>query len=204
MSNKLLEALDAICGSSENYPTLKAIAAAIGVPQRRIYTVAKQPKEGEVYDANVYNWDAINRFVTRRLDPDKGIPTHEEVIYRAIELDKEFKNNDRRKGTRAGTAAAVSLGNGRSVPGRKFALELGQKVMLRNDTLPLIYTVAMMSASHVVLTMEDSPEISCYSNWTVNQKFIVDESRFEAICAERVSKMDAPADAAPTDESAAE
>ena len=31
-------------------PTLKAIAAVFEIPTQRIYSVAKQPKEGEVYD----------------------------------------------------------------------------------------------------------------------------------------------------------
>ena len=51
-------------------PTLKAIAAVFDIPTQRIYSVAKQPKEGEVYDAKVYNWDAITRFIERRLDAD--------------------------------------------------------------------------------------------------------------------------------------
>ena len=48
-------------------PTLKAIAEVLGVPQQRLYSVAKQPKEGEVYDARVYNWDAISRFIAKRI-----------------------------------------------------------------------------------------------------------------------------------------
>ena len=46
---------------SKGTPTLKAIAAVFDLPNQRIYSVAKQPKEGEVYDAKVYNWDAITR-----------------------------------------------------------------------------------------------------------------------------------------------
>ena len=37
--------------NTKGTPTLKAIAAVFDVPTQRIYSVAKQPKEGEVYDA---------------------------------------------------------------------------------------------------------------------------------------------------------
>ena len=47
--------------AEKGQPTLKAIAAVLEVPAQRLYTVAKQPKEGEVYDAKVYNWGAVER-----------------------------------------------------------------------------------------------------------------------------------------------
>ena len=48
--------------------TLKAIAGVFNLPPQRIYSVAKQPKEGVVYDAKVFNWEAIERFINRRLE----------------------------------------------------------------------------------------------------------------------------------------
>lgn len=189
--NKTLEALDALCNEETGVarPTLKAIAAALEVPQQRIYSVAKQPKAGEVYDANVYNWDAIDRFITRRLDADKGIATHEDVIKKAIELDIEFKQKDGRKGVRATTKADIMLSDGTTMPARKANLEMGQKVMLRQDNTGAVYTIVYMTETHVVLQKEDMPVLACYSNWTVNQKFITDESRFGAIKAEREAKL---------------
>lgn len=188
--NATLEALDKFCAEGEHErPTLKAIAAALEVPQQRIYSVAKQPKAGEVYDANVYNWDAIDRFITRRLDADKGLATHEDVILKAIEMDIEFKKNDGRKGVRATTKADIVLSDGSSMPARKAALEVGQVVMLRQDKEAFKYTIVYLTDTHVVLQKENMPTLSCYSNWTVNQKFITDASRFDDICAEREARI---------------
>ena len=51
-------------------PTLKAVAAAMDIPYPRLSAVSKQPEEGMVYDRNAFNWFAISRFLTRRLDPE--------------------------------------------------------------------------------------------------------------------------------------
>ena len=83
-------------------PTLKAIAAVFDVPTQRIYSVAKQPKEGEVYDAKVFNWDAIERFITRRLDAEKGLATIEDVIDAALVKDEELKAQDGRRSANRG------------------------------------------------------------------------------------------------------
>lgn len=187
--NKTLEAIQSLCAEGA-HPTLKAIAMALEVPQQRIYSVAKQPKAGEVYDANVYNWDAIDRFVTRRLDADKGLATHEDVIRKAQELDVELKQKDGRRGSRGKAHADIILEGGKSMPGRKFELTEGQKVMMRGEVAPTVYEVKMFTDTHVVLQAENSPLLSCYSNWTVNQKFIVDETRFDALIAERKEALE--------------
>src|SRR5574344_1653697 len=83
-------------------PTLKAIAAVFDIPTQRIYSVAKQPKEGEVYDATVYNWDALERCISRRLDADKGLATLEDVIDAALVKDAEFKETDGRRSANRG------------------------------------------------------------------------------------------------------
>ena len=99
--DKVLNALEVIM-QEKGTPTLKAIAAVFELPAARLYTVAKQPKEGEVYDAKVYNWDAIERFITRRLGQEGKPATLEEVIEKALEIDVQLKEADgRRAGSRS-------------------------------------------------------------------------------------------------------
>lgn len=134
-------------------PTLKAIAAVFDVPQQRLYSVAKQPKAGEVYDAKVYNWDAIQRFVTRRLDAEKGLATYEDVITAALAKDEEFKAADGRKGANRGLASKQTIDvDGKQVPCRKyknFEMDADKPVCLRHD--PEVYKIVMQTLTHTVL-----------------------------------------------------
>ena len=102
-------------------PTLKAIAAVFGIPTQRIYSVAKQPKDGEVYDAKVYNWDAITRFIERRLDADKGLATLEDVIDAALLKDEEMKQSDGRRTANRSTGVKQKIEvDGQLVAVRKY------------------------------------------------------------------------------------
>ena len=87
-------------------PSLKAYAGVFDLNPVRLYSVAKQPKEGVVYDAKVFNWDAIERFINRRLDADKGLATLEDVVDKAIEIDAQLKENDGRRRTAGGGIGA--------------------------------------------------------------------------------------------------
>ena len=176
--NRTWEAIENVMAEldKETHPTLKAIAAALDVPQQRLYSVAKQPKAGEVYDANVYNWDSIDRFVTRRLDPDKGLDTHEDVIRKAYEMDEVFKSNDGRR-ARRGTgakASGISMENGTVMPHRKYDLHEGDIIALKSEKLPHKYEVKLVTDTHVCVQRVGSTELNSYSNWTINQKFLVD------------------------------
>lgn len=133
-------------------PTLKAIAAVFDIPNQRIYTVAKQPKEGEVYDAKVYNWDAIERFVMRRLDPDKGLATLEDVIDAALVKDEEFKEADGRRSANRGTSVNKVEIDGKLVATRKyrnFEMDENVFVCLRKDAN--VYKIVMQTLTHTVL-----------------------------------------------------
>ena len=135
-------------------PTLKAIAEVFGVPAQRIYSVAKQPKEGVVYDAKVYNWDAIERFVTRRLDADKGLATLEDVIAAALVIDEELKERDgRRSGNRQGAATIQKITvDGKEIPVRKyrnFEMDADMYVCLRKDAN--VYKIVLQTQSHTCL-----------------------------------------------------
>ena len=135
-------------------PTLKAIAEVFGVPAQRIYSVAKQPKEGVVYDAKVYNWDAIERFITRRLDADKGLASLEDVIAAALVIDEELKERDgRRSGNRQGAANIQKITvDGKEIPVRKyrnFEMDADMYVCLRKDAN--VYKIVLQTQSHTCL-----------------------------------------------------
>ena len=132
--------------------TLKAIAEVLGVPSQRIYSVAKQPQEGVVYDAKVYNWGAIERFVTRRLDPEKGLASIEDVIDAALIVDAELKEKDGRRSANKGSIVEKITVDGKEVPVRKyknFDMETNVPVCLRKD--PNVYKIVLQTLTHTVM-----------------------------------------------------
>lgn len=135
-------------------PSLKAFASVFDLNPVRFYSVAKQPKEGVVYDAKVFNWDAIERFVTRRLDADKGLATLEDVVKAALVKEEELKANDGRRTSRGeGTGYGEKIEvDGKMVAKRRFAnfeMENGQLVTLKKDAE--VYAIVLQTASHTVL-----------------------------------------------------
>ena len=142
-------------------PSLKAIAGVFNLNPVRIYSVAKQPKEGVVYDAKVFNWDAIERFINRRLDAEKGIGTLEEVIKKALEIDEELKTQDGRHRSRGegGFVGEKIEVDGKMIAKRRFESfekENGQLITLRKD--PEVYAIVLQTASHTVLRPVNSAE----------------------------------------------
>lgn len=136
-------------------PSLKAIATVFDLNPVRLYSVAKQPKEGVVYDAKVYNWDAIERFINRRLDADKGLATLEDVIAVALVKDEELKASDGRRSANRGEGSAWNAKievDGQMIATRRFTnfeMENGQMVTLKKD--PEVYAIVLQTASHTVL-----------------------------------------------------
>lgn len=136
-------------------PTLKAIAAVFDLNPVRLYSVAKQPKEGVVYDAKVYNWDAIERFINRRLDADQGLATLEDVIDAALVKDEELKASDGRRSSNRGEGSAWNAKievDGQMIAKRRFAnfeMENGCLVTLKKDAE--VYAIVLQTASHTVL-----------------------------------------------------
>ena len=136
-------------------PTLKAIAAVFDLNPVRMYSVAKQPKEGVVYDAKVYNWDAIERFINRRLDAEKGLATLEDVIDAALIKDEELKASDGRRSSNRSEGSAWNAKievDGQMVAKRRFAnfeMENGCLVTLKKDAE--VYAIVLQTASHTVL-----------------------------------------------------
>ena len=141
-------------------PSLKAFAAVFDLKPVRLYSVAKQPKEGVVYDAKVFNWDAIERFIVRRLDADKGLATLEDVVKAALVKDEEFKTNDgrRSRGEGSGYGEKIEV-DGKMVAKRRFAnfeMENGQLVTMKKD--PEVYAIVLQTASHTVLRPVNSAD----------------------------------------------
>ena len=141
-------------------PSLKALAAVFDLKPVRLYSVAKQPKEGVVYDAKVFNWDAIERFIVRRLDADKGLATLEDVVKAALVKDEEFKTNDgrRSRGEGSGYGEKIEV-DGKMVAKRRFAnfeMENGQLVTMKKD--PEVYAIVLQTASHTVLRPVNSAD----------------------------------------------
>lgn len=160
--------------------SLKAIASVFSVPPNRIYSVAKQPKEGEVYDAKVYNWEAIERFCLRRLDETKGYGTLEDVIDIALEADKAFKLNDGRRARGGSATIEMITVDGKEIPKRKydsFEMANGNPVCFRGDNN--VYKIVLQTESHTVLVpISDlsgtvaSQDVKVVSNTMMNHKGI--------------------------------
>lgn len=150
-------------------PTLKAIAEVLGVPQQRLYSVAKQPVAGEVYDARVYNWGAISKFIAKRIGKDgDAFATMEEVYEAALAKDEELAASDRRRGSRGTSKVTIDLGDGKSMPARRKDVKVGDFVTIKDCEVDL--EVVYLTETHVVLKPAESPSLTTLSNWTFNQK----------------------------------
>lgn len=152
-------------------PTLKAIAEVLEVPQQRIYSVAKQPIAGEVYDARVYNWDAISKFIAKRIgkEGDK-FATFEEVYDAALIKDEELAASDKRRGSRGtgSTKVMIDLGEGKQMPARRKEVNVGDIIYLKKHAEE--FTAVYVTSTHIVLRCGDAPTLLCLSNWTFNQQ----------------------------------
>ena len=179
-------------------PSLKAFAGVFELNPVRLYSVAKQPKEGVVYDAKVFNWDAIERFIMRRLDADKGLATLEDVVKAALVKEEELKASDGRRSSNRGEGSAWNAKvevDGKMIPKRRFdnfEQENGQLVVLKKD--PEVYAIVLQTASHTVLRPVNSAaegdfkgnDIKVISNGMLNFKGI-SPSGLEAAIKERFS-----------------
>lgn len=133
--------------------TLKALALTFELNPARMYTVAKQPKEGEIYDAKKYNWDAVEAFIMRRLNPDGDLKTLEDVMAKAREIDIELQDADKRKAANRGTGGVKKVEvDGKMIPLRKFpTFEADSKtfIVLRKD--PRVFKIVYQTVSHTVM-----------------------------------------------------
>ena len=183
-------------------PTLKAIAAVFDLNPVRLYSVAKQPKEGVVYDAKVYNWDAIERFINRRLDADKGLATLEDAIDAALIKDEEMKQSDGRRTANRSTGVKQKIEvDGQLVAVRKytnFEMSAGVPVCLRKDAN--VYAIVMQTLTHTVLRPINqdgsfaSETVKVISNGMLNMKGAGPASIEDAIAKRFSGEYVVPAD----------
>ena len=189
-------------------PTLKAIAIAHDLPPVRLYSVAKQPKVGEVYDAKVYNWEAIERFIARRFD-EKGFQNFEQVVDAALKIDEELKLKDKRR--RTGKRVATIEIDGKSVPMRKypsFEKDAGMFICLKDDIN--VYKIVYQTKTHTVLVPVDdekgtvtSNRVIIKSNGMLNYKGVGPEELDETIKRNFAAQAEARAAQKLADEEAA-
>lgn len=189
-------------------PSLKAIALVHDLPPVRLYSVAKQPKEGEVYDAKVYNWDAVARFIQRRFDAEKGFTSFEQVIDAAMAMDEELKGTDGRR-TRGTKVEKVEV-DGKLVAQRKhpsFEIEAGMSVVLKGDDN--VYKIVYQTVTHTVMIPVEadgtviSPDVKVISNGMLNYKGVGPADLDEAIKANFAAQA-AKAEATATEPTVAE
>lgn len=141
--------LEQLMEENQYTPTLKALAMVFDIPPVRLYNVAKQPKDGEVYDAKVFNWEAVEKFLERRLDEERGIGSLDDVFAKAVENDEQLKANDKRRGKK------VELGSvevdGKMIPVRKYSSfeDENTPIVLRGDGN--VYGIVFQTVSHTVL-----------------------------------------------------
>lgn len=184
MSKNSTNSIEAIM-AEKGMPTLKAIAAALGLPPARIYTVAKTPKEGEIYDAKVYNWDAIEKFISRRLGQGEVPATLEDFIYEALLKDEELKEADGRRAANRGISSVKQIEvDGKMIAARKYinhemynedGTETGNLIVLKKDER--VYKIVFQTLSHTVLVpVSDingtvaSQDVKVISNSMLNMK----------------------------------
>lgn len=191
-------------------PTLKAIAGVFELQPMRLYSVAKQPQEGVVYDAKVYNWDAIERFVERRINPDKGLTSLEDIVDAALVIDEELKNQDGRRRTAEGGGSKAKIEvDGKLIQERKypnFEADAGKLIVLKKD--PKVYAIVLQTMSHSVLRSVksdkggpdfdfDSQEVMVISNGMLNMKGVgpanLDKELEERFSGEFAKKLAAEA-----------
>lgn len=161
-------------------PSLKAIADIFEVPPQRIYSVAKQPVAGEVYDARVYNWGAISKFIEKRIgkEGDK-FATMEEVYEAAIAHDEELASSDKRRQSRGGSSKVmIDCGDGKQIPARRKEVAVGDTVYLKKyaDAFTAVY----LTETHIVLQVAGKPTLTCLSNWTFNQQVASEPAKVES------------------------
>lgn len=149
-------------------PALKAIALTLGVPAQRIYSVAKQPQEGVVYDAKVYNWEAIEKFILRRIGHEgDAYANMEDFLQACKETEAGMAETDgRRRRTGAGK---IDLGDGKVIPKRRKELEVDGEFGLKTRPGETLVVIALTD-THIAYQVKGTSELGALSNWTFNQK----------------------------------
>ena len=102
-------------------PSLKQLATVLDLGVERVKNVAKKPIDGQVYDPKAINWDAVDAFVTNRLERT-GYDSLEAVYAAALEVEETVRV--------AGGASKVMLDieGSTTTPARKAELAIGDTI----------------------------------------------------------------------------
>lgn len=103
-------------------PSLKQLAVVLDVQMDRIRAVAKKPIAGQVFDPKAINWDAIDAFITNRLERT-GYESVEEVYEAALLVEDA-------KPARAAKAeiAMLDVEGSTTTPARKIDINAGDTI----------------------------------------------------------------------------
>lgn len=103
-------------------PSLKQLAVVLDVQMDRIRSVAKKPIVGQAYDPKAINWDAIETFISNRLERT-GYDSIEDVFAAALEVEDA-------KPARAAKAeiAMLDVEGSETTPARKIEVNAGDTI----------------------------------------------------------------------------
>lgn len=142
------------------------MARALNVGNQRVYSASRIPIPGEEYNPKEFNWDALERFVLRRLDHGESM---DDFVARVYGIQEEMKSVDKRNSRDKRVHILKDDGTEVTYPGRRGpAVVPGMTLKLHND--PTEYTVEAASSTHVVLSNPATPELTMLSNWGYNSK----------------------------------
>ena len=173
--------------------SLKAFALALDIPATRLYTIAKRPIIGQVYDPNAKNWDAINEFLTNKVTAaDATITSLEALVAVAVEKEKWMAENAT---ARVATGSNLIDVDGGKMPKRKAAMfEMGSEqeslICFKHDAG--VYKMVYQTLGYTAIRQvnEDGTfakeEIRVVSNSTLNTKCVPPTVMAQAI-ADRFS-----------------
>jgi hypothetical protein len=102
-------------------PSLKQLATVLVLGVERIKNVAKKPIVGQAYDPKAINWDAVDAFITNRLERT-GYDSLEAVYAAALEVEETVRV--------AGGAskAMLDIEGSTTTPARKSELAAGDVI----------------------------------------------------------------------------
>ena len=123
-------------------PSLKQIAEVLGCPVDRVRSVARKPIPGEPYDPKAINWDAIDAFITNRLEKT-GYESLEDVYAAALEV--EVKTSTRAAGQKT---EMLDVDGSETTPARKLNVQPGD--MIHDKKTDTDYEVEYVSPTIVV------------------------------------------------------
>ena len=151
-------------GKIDRYPTFKTMAEVLNVPYGGLYRISTH-RWGTKLDESERNWRGITDYILIRLDPDHGFASLEEYVEKVIETEKHKIRTGELK--RYNYTKPYEY-EGKTIVGRKVQLQQGDKVLLKDKKL---YDVIVVTQTHVVFQVPETPILLCLNNATLNVRF---------------------------------